>query len=451
MAGTRLARPIVALAAAALVVGSADAPSSVGTKAALPRFGPERVVAQVSRGGFVTQLGVADLNGDGRPDLIATSSEFQTPRTFPVTVLINNGRGRFVDETQSIFSGEVPVVQNARELVVAKFNGDRRPDVFIADHGDDRAPFSGFKNTLILSAPGGKLVDASGNLPPASDFSHSAAAGDVNGDGSVDLYVGNIYGDNRVPPRILLNDGSGHFRVGDGLLPSAQTDLDQNKYTSCLFVDVNADGKLDLVLGGEDITPSSVVLLNDGTGHFHVLPNALPPKPFGPNGITLDILSLELNGDGHPDLLMASTKGDPFYVGRWIQVLINNGNGTFRDETAMRLPQVDNNAAWPIFLEPLGLFGKGIGFGVHLGGSAEAPPFYVSGDDGRFHSAALQVPIGRLWAFLDANHDRRPDLVTVDESSGTVYVALQKTKAAKPKLRKCKKGQRSTKRKPCRR
>jgi hypothetical protein len=444
--------PVIGLAAVVLAAGSAPAPSAVETGTALPHFRAGKAVARISRGGFVSQLAVADLNGDGRPDLIATSSAFQSQQTFPVTVLVNDRRGGFVDHTQSLFSGDVPVTQNARELVVADFNGDRRPDVFIADHGDDRAPFPGFMNTLILSAPGGRLVDASGNLPLASDFTHSATAGDVNGDGSVDLYVGNIYGANRVPPRILLNDGSGHFRVGDGLLPAAQTDIDQNRYTSSLFVDVNGDGKLDLVLGAEDHTPSSVVLLNDGAGHFHVLPNALPPKPFVANAIALDIASLEINGDTHPDLLIAFTKGDPFYVGRWIQVLINNGNGTFRDETATRLPQFDNNNAWPIFLEPLDLDRTGtLDFVVHLGGDGEPPPFYLSGPNGTFHSAAVAVPPGRLWAFVDTNGDNQPDLVTVDPSSGTVYVAPQQASVTKPKLHKCKKGQRPTKRKPCKR
>ena len=61
------------------------------------------------------------------------------------------------------------------------------------------------------------------------------------------------------------------------------------------------------------------------------------------DAIALDIKSTDLNGDGRPDLLFVYTRGSPFYVGHAIQVLINNGNGTFRDESVSRLPYVEGN------------------------------------------------------------------------------------------------------------
>lgn len=155
-----------------------------------------------------------------------------------------------------------------RACLIADFNGDGRPDAFVADHGMDGSPWPGYQNTLILSASGGKLVDATANLPQVYDFTHSAAAADVNGDGAVDLYVGNVYGANMVPPRILLNDGTGHFTVATGLLPAAQADLNQTQYTGSAFADVNGDAHPDLILSAEVGTPQSVVLINDGTGHF---------------------------------------------------------------------------------------------------------------------------------------------------------------------------------------
>jgi hypothetical protein len=53
-------------------------------------------------------------------------------------------------------------------------------------------------------------------------------------------------------------------------------------------------------------------------------------------------LPFDLNGDGDVDLVMAWTKRTPFYKGRSIQFLVNNGDGTFRDDTSERLPQTDN-------------------------------------------------------------------------------------------------------------
>jgi FG-GAP-like repeat len=397
--------------------------AAASTGDGVPRYGAGEIVGQVAtEGGFVSQIAVADFNGDGLDDLLFTRSVYQGQQTFPVTVLLNNGHGRFADATSAIFSGTAPRVQNARELVVADFNREGRPDVFIADHGDDRDPFPGYQNTLILSAPGGKLVDATANLPQVFDFTHSAAAGDVNGDGALDIYAGNLYNATRVPPRILVNDGSGHFSVGDGLLPPAQTDVGGDRYTASLFVDVNGDGKLDLVLGADDHTRDSVVLLNDGSGHFQPHPGALPPKPFGANAIALDIASTDVDGDGQPDLIIAFTKGDPFYVGRWIQVLINNGDGTFRDETSTRLPQSGNNDPWPVFLELRDLNRDGRpDLGVRANGGGGASPLLFLGDaQGVFHPGPTVIAGNRVWTFVDAEGNGSNDIIAVDPETGAV-------------------------------
>jgi hypothetical protein len=273
---------------------------------------------------------------------------------------------------------------------------------------------------LILSVPGGKLADATASLPQVSDFTHSGAAGDVNGDGATDVYVGNV--GNHVAPRILLNDRNGHFTVGDGLLPAAQADLDLNQYTSSLFVDVNGDGKLDLVLGAEQHTPDSVVLLNDGTGHFTLLPGALPPKPFGPDAVAEDIAPTDVNGDGRPDLLIAFTKSNLF-TGRWVQVLIGNGDGTFRDETATSLAQSDNNDPWPTFIEERDLNRDGHpDLAVRVGGGAGGSPLLYLLDPaaGLFQPGPTLNVGNSLWTFIDAQGDGSNDIVAVNPSTGVV-------------------------------
>jgi hypothetical protein len=406
------------IAGAAVCVALASPGSSA---ADVPSYDAAIAVGQVPTDGCcVSQVGVADFNGDGLQDAIFTRSVYLGAETFPINVLLNDGQGKFVDATSSIFAGPVPVTQNARELVVSDFNADGRPDVFVADTGDDRDPFPGFQNTLILSASGGRLVDATANLPQASDYTHSATAADVDGGGTTDIYAGNIYGGNAIPPRVLLNDGGGVFSVASGLLPPAQTNLDENRYATSLFADVNGDGRPDLILGAEEHTASSVVLLNDGTGHFTALADALPAEPFGSNAIALEIASLDVNHDPHPDLLIAFTKGDPFYVGRWIQVLVNNGDGTFDDETATRLPQSDNNDAWPVFLQLRDLNRDGrMDFGVQVNGGGSSPLF-IAGEEGAFHPGPLVKAGSHVWTFIDARGDGSNDILAVNSTSGAL-------------------------------
>jgi FG-GAP-like repeat len=384
------------------------------------RFAPARPLLQVATSDPFAMLGTADFNGDGLTDVVVARypADYRQGTSAPLGILLNNGRGGFADATKATFIGHVPETEHPRKILIADFNGDGRPDIFIADHGYDVPPWPGFQNTLVLSAPDGKLVDATANLPPASDFSHSACAADVDGNGTTDLYVGNIGGGDGTPPRILLNDGSGHFRVGQGLLPREQTDITLKRYTACLFVDVNGDGKPDLVLGGEDHTANSAVLLNDGTGHFHLLPDALPGKFLGE--IVLDIGSLDINGDGHPDLVFVYTKGS--YTGRWLQVLVNHGDGTFRDETVARLPQQPSDGSdgnWIRFIQVEDVNGDGCPditteTDVWPDNSRdETQPIYLNDCSGHFaaipDAAAPRLQPG-LYRFLDIDGDGGHDL-----------------------------------------
>src|SRR5262249_49960443 len=136
------------------------------------------------------------------------------------------------------------------------------------------------------------LRDATPQIPQESAFTHSAAAADVNGDGNVDIFVGNIGGNlggsgSCCDVQIWLNDGRGNFTVApDRLRPAIGTD---NVFTASALADVNGDGAPDIILAGghgcvlsNSVQPNDdQVLLNDGRGYFHVLPGAMPPKPFG--------------------------------------------------------------------------------------------------------------------------------------------------------------------------
>jgi VCBS repeat protein len=186
-----VAERLIGVACFAFVCCSAQAAAMPGrgSDVSASAFGLPEYGAAVSAGVIpadnpqvVNFLAVADFNGDGRDDVMVVRALYQSNRTFPVVVLANQGNGRFVDQTASIFDGAPPQTMDARRVVVADFNGDGRPDVFIADEGQDVTPNVGHQNTLILSAPGGKLVDATANLPQRSDFSHALAVADVNGD-----------------------------------------------------------------------------------------------------------------------------------------------------------------------------------------------------------------------------------------------------------------------------
>jgi hypothetical protein len=405
-------RALLVASAAVLVGGSAQAALKP------PVFAAAVPVAPVSGAdiGGASEIASGDLNGDGLPDVVLTRITFPTAHvTHPIGIFLADGHGGFKDGS-SMWAGPPARTEFGRQIIIADFNGDHRNDIFVADHGYDAPPYPGHPNALALSTPDGKLVDASANMPPESGFSHSAAAADVNGDGSIDIYVGNLCtACTDAPPEILLNDGTGHFTRRTDLLPADLQDFDdRHRYTRSLFVDVNGDHAPDLVLGADDHTLNSRVLLDDGTGHFHDAAAApLPPKALGPGSILISLATLDVNGDGKPDLIAGFQNGD--FTGRRLQILVGNGDGTFRDETAQRLPEQDAGQGWPYAIRIADFNGDGrpdFTADVNIF-PVEDAPLYLDDGNGVYRPVAFGGNPGQFWTIVDANGDGHPDIFSV--------------------------------------
>jgi len=302
----------------------------------------------------------ADVNSDNHTDVIVTGGTFPPTPVRPVEmkILINDGSGIFNDGTSQIIPDSLPSTIHPREIAVSDLNGDGNPDIFIVSHGYDEAPFPGEQNILLLSTQNGTLLDKTAALPQQNDFSHSVAIGDVDGDGNRDIYVGNIYGQNNILPYLLLNDGDGGFTLNTNRLPDSLDYIaSSKKYLSSSFADIDNDGDFDLLLGG-DLSAASTIFYNNGSGFFSDSESrSLPFGPFGENNsISVDIVPIDVNFDGKTDIIQSQTRNDPFYVGRSIQVLIQQNDGTFVDESATRIENghwFSATGNWILFLVPV--------------------------------------------------------------------------------------------------
>jgi hypothetical protein len=304
---------------------------------------------------------VVDANHDGIADVLVFGAYYpfigNAPSAQPAMLLLGKGDGTFTPAPELLPAGFGTI--HPREVVQADFNEDGLTDLFIADHGFDTNPFPGAQNHLLLGKAGGGYVDATANLPQVSDFTHSAAAGDINGDGHADLFVGNLNGSGSPEPAyVLFGDGKGGFTKSTAGLPLDATGLLNrlsNKFgmTASLLTDLNGDGKPDLVLGNDGNTYQSehrsLVFWNTGTGFSASQMSYLPQGYFGDARIVHDIAAMDLDGDGDQDLLLLTSESIPSdaYADGWAIDVVRNDNGTFVPDTAAHFAAADSHEGLP--------------------------------------------------------------------------------------------------------
>jgi FG-GAP-like repeat/FG-GAP repeat len=257
--------------------------ASDGTVAVLLGIGDgtlKPAVVYDAGGLFPTSVAVADVNGDGHPDLIVTSTNINSG-TGDVAVLFGNGDGTF--KTPVVFASGG--FGNPSGIAVRDLNGDHLPDLVVANPCIDSACQNGAAVGVLLGKAPGKfypvVVYGSGG-----QYATSIALGDVNGDGRLDLLVGNgILNGTNNNVGVLLGIGDGTFQaaVSTPVVPFVG---------QIALADFNHDGRLDIAASGGSL------LLGNGDGTFK------PPISLVDSGRSVAVG--DFNGDGRPDLAIGN-------------------------------------------------------------------------------------------------------------------------------------------------
>jgi hypothetical protein len=374
----------------------AAAPLTGGVTATGANFAREQILPA----SFSDSIKSADLNGDGKTDLL-----FTNPITSinSLTIELGNGDGTF----QAPLS--VPVGGPQVDVVSGDFNGDGKLDLAVVVINSGISVLLGNGDGTFQTP----ISYATGNFGFVS-------TADFNGDGNLDLVAGtgNCGGEAYCGISVLLGNGDGTFQ------PQQAMSTDYKQPAAIAIGDFNHDGKPDIALTistAINYNPSATqtsILLGNGDGTF-VSSGSLPIQ-FPTVG--------DFNGDGFPDLATIGNSG--------LSVLLGNGDGTFQTP---RVYAFGSGGSSPVGYSPFAGDFNGDGkldlaaISTNTSFDASSMVIWIGKGDGTFAQSAQSFPLtgvpNALFGYPNANtsgdfnDDGRNDLL-VGNQSGSIGVLL---------------------------
>ncbi|MEM9079019.1 MAG: VCBS repeat-containing protein, partial [Bacteroidota bacterium] len=243
---------------------------------------------------------VFDINMDGAPDIMIGNNGQNN-------ILINDGKGYFIDETSKRFGEFIDVTQ---DLTLADIDNDGDKDVLIANEDANR---------ILINDGNGFFKDQSSDRLPyraEPEETREVDVADIDKDGDLDILYGNVqaFVENASRQnRLLLNDGNGFFTD----ITSTHLPKDNNRCFGVAFLDIDRDGDADIITGNTNgarfggLTPFSIYL-NDGKGKFTETKTEILPESIKGRGFDIDFI--DFNGDNIKDLFLSNRGSQDFLL-----------------------------------------------------------------------------------------------------------------------------------------
>jgi hypothetical protein len=252
-------------------------------------FAPPARVASPDCG---SALNVGDVNGDGVPDILFLSGDFE------LWALLGDGTGAFPTLVRSAAIGASP-----RQLLITDLNGDRKADVALSNQNG---------GVTVALGNGDGSFRPGVTYPITGGFvATGLAAADFNGDGNLDLAATNP----GAPDLFLGNTVSVLLGKGDGTFGQPSDMVVSTTPLQIIADDFNRDGRPDLAVANA-FGHSVSVLLGLGAGSFLAATNYPVEAPQA-------IAAADFNVDSNPDLAVCA-------AGQVIAIFAGQADGSFK-------------------------------------------------------------------------------------------------------------------------
>ncbi|WP_410005676.1 FG-GAP repeat domain-containing protein [Aequorivita nionensis] len=239
----------------------------------LGAFGPQQIISETALGAY--SVFATDIDGDGDMDILAASYFDDTIGWFA-----NNGQGTF--GSRQIIS---TLADGASSVYANDADGDGDMDVFSASATDDKIAW--YENTNGQGNFGAQQV-----ISTNFDYPLEVVAGDIDGDGDMDILSGSRYNNSRVA-WFKNTNGQGNFVFQQELT----TDISYCR--AATLADMDGDGDLDIVATSWTFGSHRVIWFENtnGQGNFNNTPNTVGLLTNNANPETLYAKDFDNDGD----------------------------------------------------------------------------------------------------------------------------------------------------------
>lgn len=350
---------------------------------------------------------LGDFDRDGKLDVVLACGTCCGSRPDPlsghVALLLGDGAGGF-----SIAPGmPLKVGSSARKVAAGDVDGDGDLDLAVAQHDSyDVVLLLGDGRGGLAPAPDSPFRAAEGQRP----HTHDVALADVDGDGHLDLATTNA---NDGTVSLLRGDGAASFAP----FPDSPVKTERHPYDSIVLADFDGDGRPDLLVPNMGVDRLTL-LANRGGGAFDEV--AASPFELGPRPGSL--VAADFDGDGQLDVA-AAHDDDPV-------VTLLKGDGAGGLAAFGSVPKLAH-AVWGGAAGDLDLDGD---VDLAFGSQRDRVTLLLGDGKGGFlahRDSPLQA--GEFTGYValgDLDRDGDVDLVGASYGSGALWVWLNRTRGA---------------------